>query len=63
MDDRKIELITQLVETMNDDLTKLKESYEKKDIEKLKKIKEEMIKIQKKIEEVTKWHYKTYQTT
>ncbi|MEK6918823.1 MAG: hypothetical protein AABW73_02180 [Nanoarchaeota archaeon] len=54
MDDRKIELITQLVETMNDDLTKLKESYEKKDIEKLKKIKEEMIKIQKKIEEVTK---------
>ena len=54
MNQRKIELLTQLVSTLNDDLTKLNESYQKKDLEKFKMIKEEMIKIQKKVEEQTK---------
>lgn len=54
MDQKKILLLSQLVLALDDDLKKLEESYAKKDVEKTKIIKEEMLTLQKKIEEVSK---------
>jgi hypothetical protein len=54
MESAKVQVITQLISTLADDYKSLEIAFESQDIEKFKMIREEMLKLQKRIDKETK---------
>ncbi len=55
MNSKNVGFLSQLVSALDDMCPKLETAYNNKEYEKLKELKEEILKINKKISEKTKW--------